>query len=175
MFVDWEVAPPRCEAALAKWLFCFGASEIYHHSFSIYLTLVQAWVVPRRSRLEWGLPEAQLAAMPTSCRAALHWLSSMARSHGNVGYELPLVFPGLIKSGSGRCSCAAGMVGNTGDQVGDNSDDGVNVTNEKLRAVICKSKEVLAIHRNLLEKMFDMIEVPWQKSIKFHDLLDLLV
>ncbi|KAG8091673.1 hypothetical protein GUJ93_ZPchr0012g19393 [Zizania palustris] len=45
------------------------------------------------------------------------------------------------------------MVGNTGDQIGDNSDDGVNVTNEKLRAVIRKSKEVLAIHRNLLEKI----------------------
>ncbi|KAL5224281.1 hypothetical protein ABZP36_010920 [Zizania latifolia] len=112
-----------------------------------------AWVAPRRSRLEWGLQEAQLAAARTSCRAALQWLSSMARSHRNVGYELPLVFPGLIKPGSGRCSCAAGMVGNTWDQVGDNSDDGVNVTNEKLRAVIRQSKEVLAIHRNLLEKI----------------------
>ncbi|KAG8091672.1 hypothetical protein GUJ93_ZPchr0012g19393 [Zizania palustris] len=112
-----------------------------------------SWAVPRRSRLEWGLQEAQLAAARTSCRSALQWLSSMARSHGNVGYELPLVFPGFIKPGSGRCSCAAGMVGNTGDQIGDNSDDGVNVTNEKLRAVIRKSKEVLAIHRNLLEKI----------------------
>ncbi|EEC67024.1 hypothetical protein OsI_33746 [Oryza sativa Indica Group] len=40
-----------------------------------------------------------------------------------------------------------------GNQVGDDSDDGIKVTNEKLRAVIRKSKEVLEIHRNLLEKV----------------------
>jgi starch synthase len=45
------------------------------------------------------------------------------------------------------------MVGNAGNQVGDDSDDGIKVTNEKLRAVIRKSKEVLEIHRNLLEKV----------------------
>lgn len=71
----------------------------------------------------------------------------------NVGYGSPLVFPGLTKPGSSRCLCVVGMVGNAGNQVGDDSDDGIKVTNEKLRAVIRKSKEVLEIHRNLLEKV----------------------
>uniref|UniRef100_A0A0E0M7Y9 starch synthase n=1 Tax=Oryza punctata TaxID=4537 RepID=A0A0E0M7Y9_ORYPU len=112
-----------------------------------------AWAVPRRSRLEWGRVEAQMLAARTSCQAALQWLSSTVRSHGNAGYGSPLVFPGLTKPGSGRCLCVAGMVDNAGDQVGDDSDDGIKVTNEKLRAVIRKSKEVLEIHRNLLEKV----------------------
>uniref|UniRef100_A0A0E0M7Y8 starch synthase n=2 Tax=Oryza punctata TaxID=4537 RepID=A0A0E0M7Y8_ORYPU len=112
-----------------------------------------AWAVPRRSRLEWGRVEAQMLAARTSCQAALQWLSSTVRSHGNAGYGSPLVFPGLTKPGSGRCLCVAGMVDNAGDQVGDDSDDGIKVTNEKLRAVIRKSKEVLEIHRNLLEKI----------------------
>ncbi|KAF0929733.1 hypothetical protein E2562_024425 [Oryza meyeriana var. granulata] len=114
---------------------------------------LHAWAVPRQSRLEWGRVETQLAAVRTSCRATLQWLSSTARFHRNVGYEWPLVFPGLIKPGLGRCLFAAGMVSNTGGQVGDDSDDGINVTNKKLRAVIRKSKEVLEIHRNLLEKI----------------------
>uniref|UniRef100_A0A0E0BAW7 starch synthase n=1 Tax=Oryza glumipatula TaxID=40148 RepID=A0A0E0BAW7_9ORYZ len=109
--------------------------------------------LPRRSRLEWGRVEAQNSGARTSCRAALQWLSSMARSHVNVGYGSPLVLPGLTKPGSSRCLCVAGMVGNAGNQVGDDSDDGIKVTNEKLRAVIRKSKEVLEIHRNLLEKI----------------------
>nr|ACY56176.1 soluble starch synthase II-1 [Oryza sativa Indica Group]ACY56177.1 soluble starch synthase II-1 [Oryza sativa Indica Group]ACY56178.1 soluble starch synthase II-1 [Oryza sativa Indica Group]ACY56180.1 soluble starch synthase II-1 [Oryza sativa Indica Group]ACY56181.1 soluble starch synthase II-1 [Oryza sativa Indica Group] len=111
------------------------------------------WAVPRRSRLEWGRVEAQNSGARTSCRAALQWLSSTARSHVNVGYGSPLVFPGLTKPGSSRCLCVVGMVGNAGNQVGDDSDDGIKVTNEKLRAVIRKSKEVLEIHRNLLEKI----------------------
>uniref|UniRef100_A0A0D9XJZ9 starch synthase n=1 Tax=Leersia perrieri TaxID=77586 RepID=A0A0D9XJZ9_9ORYZ len=116
-------------------------------------SVLTGWAVPRRSRSEWGRVEAQLAAVRTSCRAALQWLSSTAMPHGNIGHESPLVFPGLTKLGSSRCLCAAILVGNMGDHFGDDNNDEINVTNEKLRAVIRKSKEVLEIHRNLLEKI----------------------
>lgn len=79
-----------------------------------------------------------------------------ARFCGNVGHEWPAVLAGSTKRGSSKGLRAAGTGGDAGDQAGEDEeegDDGVRVTNEALRASIRKSKEVLAMHRKLLEQV----------------------
>lgn len=79
-----------------------------------------------------------------------------ARFCGNVGHEWPAVLAGSTKRGSSKGLRAAGTGGDAGDQAGEDEeegDDGVRVTNEALRASIRKSKEVLAMHRKLLEQI----------------------
>jgi starch synthase len=49
--------------------------------------------------------------------------------------------------------CAAGTGDDAGDQVGEDADDGVRVSNDALRATIRKSREVLAMHRDLLQQV----------------------
>ncbi|KAM0838538.1 hypothetical protein ACQ4PT_060908 [Festuca glaucescens] len=75
---------------------------------------------------------------------------------GNGVYGRPAVLRGWSKWGPEKGLCAAGTGDDAGDQVGEDGyqdDDGVRVSNEALRATIRKSREVLAMHRNLLQQL----------------------
>ncbi|XP_062200647.1 soluble starch synthase 2-1, chloroplastic/amyloplastic-like [Phragmites australis] len=70
----------------------------------------------------------------------------------NVGSGWPVVLTGSIKRRFQKGLSATGMGADAADQAGDD-DDVVRITNENLRATIRKSKQVLAVHRNLLEQI----------------------
>jgi starch synthase len=76
---------------------------------------------------------------------------------GNGVYGRPAILRVWSKGGSGKGLCAAGTGDDAGDQVvgedGYQDDDGVRVSNEALRATIRKSREVLAMHRDLLQQV----------------------
>lgn len=63
---------------------------------------------------------------------------------------------GWTKRESRKGLCAAGAHDDAVNQVGedvDHDDNGVRVSNEALRATIRKSREVLAMHRDLLDQV----------------------
>ncbi|XP_048573973.1 soluble starch synthase 2-1, chloroplastic/amyloplastic-like isoform X2 [Triticum urartu] len=79
----------------------------------------------------------------------------------NGVYGWPAVLRGWTKRGSRKCLCAAGAHDDAVNQVGedaDHDDDGVRVSNEALRATIRKSREVLAMHRDLLDQLIQISE-----------------
>ncbi|KAM3401859.1 hypothetical protein ACQJBY_006068 [Aegilops geniculata] len=74
----------------------------------------------------------------------------------NGVYGWPAVLRGWTKRGSRKCLCAAGAHDDAVNKVGedaDHEDNGVRVSNEALRATIRKSREVLAMHRDLLDQI----------------------
>ncbi|XP_010234757.1 soluble starch synthase 2-1, chloroplastic/amyloplastic isoform X2 [Brachypodium distachyon] len=84
--------------------------------------------------------------------------SRPARFCGNGVYEGPAVLRvrHSTKWGPGKVLCAAGRDDDAGYQTGEDGShdgDGVRVSNEALRATIRKSREVLAMHRDLLEQI----------------------
>ncbi|XP_020148104.1 soluble starch synthase 2-1, chloroplastic/amyloplastic isoform X4 [Aegilops tauschii subsp. strangulata] len=75
---------------------------------------------------------------------------------GNGVYGWPAVPRGWTKRGPTKGLCAAGAHDDAVNQVGegvDHDDNGVRVSNEALRATIRKSREVLAMHRDLLDQI----------------------
>ncbi|XP_047045652.1 soluble starch synthase 2-1, chloroplastic/amyloplastic-like isoform X2 [Lolium rigidum] len=79
--------------------------------------------------------------------------ASKVRFCGNGVYGRPAVLRGWSKWWPEKGLCAAGTGDDAGDQVGDQDDDGVRVSNDALRATIRKSREVLAMHRDLLQQL----------------------
>ncbi|VAH15878.1 unnamed protein product [Triticum turgidum subsp. durum] len=74
----------------------------------------------------------------------------------NGVYGWPAVPRGWTKRGPTKGLCAAGAHDDAVNQVGEDVDDdgnGVRVSNEALRATIRKSREVLAMHRDLLDQI----------------------
>jgi starch synthase len=71
------------------------------------------------------------------------------------------VLAGSIQRGFAKGLSTAGMGVDSGDQAGEGvgDDDEVRITNKNLRATIRKSKEVLAMHRNLLEQVWSPCSV----------------
>ncbi|KAM3401857.1 hypothetical protein ACQJBY_006068 [Aegilops geniculata] len=79
----------------------------------------------------------------------------------NGVYGWPAVLRGWTKRGSRKCLCAAGAHDDAVNKVGedaDHEDNGVRVSNEALRATIRKSREVLAMHRDLLDQLIQISE-----------------
>ncbi|TVU30615.1 hypothetical protein EJB05_22245 [Eragrostis curvula] len=66
-----------------------------------------------------------------------------------------VVLAGSVGRGFGKGLRPMGMGADAGDQAGEGAGDNdeARITNENLRATIRKSKEVLAMHRNLLEQI----------------------
>ncbi|XP_073366799.1 soluble starch synthase 2-1, chloroplastic/amyloplastic isoform X3 [Aegilops tauschii subsp. strangulata] len=84
---------------------------------------------------------------------------------GNGVYGWPAVPRGWTKRGPTKGLCAAGAHDDAVNQVGegvDHDDNGVRVSNEALRATIRKSREVLAMHRDLLDQL---IQIPEKKKL----------
>jgi hypothetical protein len=71
------------------------------------------------------------------------------------------VLAGSIQRGFAKGLSAAAMGVDSGDQAGEGvgDDEEVRITNENLRATMRKSKEVLAMHRNLLEQVWSPCSV----------------
>ncbi|XBJ16202.1 hypothetical protein VPH35_007885 [Triticum aestivum] len=79
----------------------------------------------------------------------------------NGVYGWPAVPRGWTKRGPTKGLCAAGAHDDAVNQVGEDVDDdgnGVRVSNEALRATIRKSREVLAMHRDLLDQLIQISE-----------------
>jgi hypothetical protein len=72
-----------------------------------------------------------------------------------VGSGWPVALAGSIRRGFGKGLSAVGMGADSGEHAGEGAgdDDEGRITNDNLRATIRKSKEVLAMHRNLLEQV----------------------
>uniref|UniRef100_R7WD08 Starch synthase catalytic domain-containing protein n=1 Tax=Aegilops tauschii TaxID=37682 RepID=R7WD08_AEGTA len=95
----------------------------------------------------------------------LHESHFKLRFCGNGVYGWPAVPRGWTKRGPTKGLCAAGAHDDAVNQVGegvDHDDNGVRVSNEALRATIRKSREVLAMHRDLLDQL---IQIPEKKKL----------
>ncbi|KAL6842368.1 hypothetical protein ACP4OV_027795 [Aristida adscensionis] len=80
--------------------------------------------------------------------------ASPVRFCANAASGWPVLLSGSIRRGFAKGLTAAGMDADAADRVGeDEDDDAVRITNEALRATIRKSKQVLAMHKNLLEQI----------------------
>jgi hypothetical protein len=85
-----------------------------------------------------------------------------------------MALAGSIRRGFGKGLSAAGTVADSGDHAGEDAgdDDEGRITNENLRATIRKSKEVLAMHRNLLEQVCSPCSVSGIKCVHIFYALD---
>ncbi|XP_051191141.1 soluble starch synthase 2-1, chloroplastic/amyloplastic isoform X3 [Lolium perenne] len=98
-------------------------------------------------------PPARLPRRRPALYTAAARTASKVRFCGNGVYGRPAVLRGWSKWWPEKGLCAAGTGDDAGDQVGDQDDDGVRVSNDALRATIRKSREVLAMHRDLLQQL----------------------
>ncbi|KAL6640962.1 hypothetical protein ACP70R_019143 [Stipagrostis hirtigluma subsp. patula] len=100
-----------------------------------------------------GPPVLRASAQPSRRRRR----SSAARPVrfcANAASGWPVVLRGSIRGGFARGLTAVGTDADASDQAGeDDDDDAVRITNEALRATIRKSKQVLAMHKNILEQI----------------------